>query len=139
MSQQKFETDLPHKSPSDGVLISGSEPTPIGLPAEQFIIKRESHKDNNPTVLAFVIDNQDQQPQYSVTVAKWSAAAVAGLKALREVLGSQAIKANIPSVSLRGRLELADQTSLRLDRDIGLSGGILLWTQTEASMCAKDN
>ena len=117
------------------------EPVPGGAGDEQkgksLIIKRERHRDDDPTPLAFVIDEQGQQPEYSVTVARWSEAASAGLKRLAGALDEQTPRGAVPKVGLRGRLELADQSNLRLDRELGFYDGTILWTAAEALPCGE--
>ncbi len=116
---------------------TGDEQPEKSQPAKCLIGKRERLVCDSPSALALVIDGQGQQPEHRVTVAQWSVAALAALKRLSEALGEQTPRISIPSVSLRGRLEVNDQSNLRIDREVGYYGKIILWTQTEATTCSE--
>lgn len=100
------------------------------------IDKRETTKAENPTALAFVFERGVPRHAYDVTVAQWSEAAYAHLRNLGDALKSQTPRIDIPVVSLRGRLELADPANLRLERSVGRYGRTVLWTQTDAHVCS---
>lgn len=108
-----------------------------GQQSSRQIVKRETTKHTNPTALAFVFDRKIPQHTHAVTVARWSEAAYAHLTSLGDALKSQTPRIDIPVVGLRGRLELADQANLRLDRSVGRYGRTILWTQTEARPCCE--
>jgi hypothetical protein len=107
-------------------------------PGTRVIVKRERHEDDLPTPLAFVIAGKGKERTHAVTVATWSQAAFSHLKSLAEAFQKQNPRIDIPIVGLRGRLELSDQNSLRLDRDVGLRFRTLLWTQTDAEICHSE-
>lgn len=106
---------------------------------------RERHSASSPTPLAFSMNGNGKSPQHRVVTAHWSSAALGHLGRLEEMLRNQHPRVQLPVVGLRGRLELADQSSLRLDRNVGLKfdkklfnqSPTLLWTQTEETNCLR--
>jgi hypothetical protein len=92
--------------------------------------RRERWRDPNFTALAFAFAVKPAPRKHPVTVARWSASALAYLQTMSNLLRER--KRDLPTIALRGRLELADQQNLRLDRDLGRYYGVILWTQRES-------
>lgn len=95
------------------------------------IAKRRPIASDLPTALAFVMSDAGYDPVHHVTVVQWTDAAYNQLVVLAKALRTQTPDVSLPVVSLRGRLELADQHNLRLDRSVGITKDkTLLWTVT---------
>src|SRR5947209_5022440 len=109
-----MQEHVPQDDTHDSLVMEADEQHPM-----RRIIKRERRQDGEPTPLAVVITGQGRQPKHPVTVAQWSEVAFSHLKSLAEAFKQEHPKVSIPVVSLRGRFELADQDTLRLDRDVG--------------------
>jgi argonaute-like protein len=138
-----MQEHIPQDDARDSMVIEADEQQPT-----RRIIKRERRRDDEPTPLAFVITGQGRQPQHPVTVARWSEAAFRHLRSLAEAFKQENPRISIPVVGLlRGRLELTDQNTLRLERDLGLKYHELkyhelkyhelLWTQTDGETCRE--
>ncbi len=105
---------------------------------KQLIEKRYRDKKDEPTPLAFTIDDAVPKMEYSVSVVTWSAAALSCLKQLDTVLRQQKPRISVPIVGLRGRIELVDPLTLRVDRNVGLSYfGTIAWTHTTPQECTE--
>jgi|GEM_PF-4654517 len=107
--------------------------------------RRQSRRSATPTSLALNLtlnpthDDATHKPLAPVTVARWSAAAQTQLSTLRKILSQRTPRQDIPTVSLRTRLELADETSERIDQRVGLASpqAIVLWTRTSPPRCRE--
>lgn len=107
------------------------------------ITKRIGHKNDTPTPLAFVIAaSTGKHASYSVTVARWSEAALGFLQQLDSVFKGYRPKVSLPVASLRSHLELEDEAILRMDRRLGRYDVAheILWTESEeVQACETSN
>ena len=100
--------------------------------APRWIDTRKPHRASEPTPLALIIGHDAPSLEYVLTVARWSEAAHNHLRQIAQALEKAKPKQSLPLVSLRGRLNVADQQLLRFEYDLGVSQRLLLWTQTDA-------
>ncbi len=99
---------------------------------------RKRHPHREPTPLALTIDHDSLSPGQVLTVAQWSEAAHNHLREIATTLAQAQPRQSLPLVSLRGRLNVADQRLLRFEYDLGLSQRTLLWTRTDVSTSRTD-
>lgn len=104
----------------------------------RWINTRKRHPHSEPTPLALTIDHDSPSPEQVLTVAQWSEAAHNHLRQIATALTEAQPRQSLPLVSLRGRLNVADQRLLRFEYDLGLSQRILLWTQTNVLTSRTD-
>lgn len=97
----------------------------------RWVDTRKRHPHSEPTPLAFTIGDDCPSPMHVLTVAQWSEAAHSHLRQIATALAQAQPRKSLPLVSLRGRLNVADQQLLRFDYDLGLNRRISLWTQTD--------
>ena len=100
--------------------------------APRWIDARKQHPASEPTPLALTIEHDAPSPVHVLTVVQWSEAAHNHLRQIATALAQAKPKQNLPLISLRGRLNVADQQLLRFEYDLGVSQRILLWTQIDA-------
>lgn len=92
--------------------------------------RRSKDHSKDPVPLAFVFDGNPTEPLHIVTAVDWTDNARQSLGELRSAFEAQQPRQDLPVEALRGRLEVGDPESLRLDRALGLRGQspTLLWT-----------
>jgi len=104
----------------------------------RWVDTRKRHPHSEPTPLAFTIGDDCPSPVHVLTVATWSEAAHNHLRQIATALAQAQPRQSLPLVSLRGRLNVADQQLLRFEYDLGLNQRILLWTQTDVPTSRTD-
>ena len=85
----------------------------------RWVDTRKRHPHSEPTPLAFTIGDDCPSPMHVLTVAQWSEAAHSHLQQIATALAQAQPRKSLPLVSLRGRLNVADQQLLRFDYDLG--------------------
>jgi len=110
-------------------------------PPPDVVGRRQANRNAAPTALALTLtrDNVPHQQLVPITMASWSAAARAQLQALRKILAERSPRIDVPIASLRTRLELADDASIRIDSRLGIDNpqATVLWTRTSAARCRE--
>ncbi len=98
--------------------------------------RRRIDRSKAPVPLAFIFDSNPAQPEHVVTVVDWTSAALQALRDLHNCFAEIEPRQSLPVEALRGRLQVSDMDTLRLDRGLGLwgSSSTLLWTA-----CAADD